>query len=406
MTKEKVYSILARKHRNSKAFERAWRHLDGCGKIEVPPWQTEDQVLSDIEADLVDAMCAFGKGASSEDTRAHSNKYHLVDDLGLKALALQSYFARVASGHWRVKRFRKNMLGGQILTPEDAQNLFDSPILRFLSVAQLRSRNIPLSHHSSKLLRSNIEEENEEFEHQVSLSYAVDDTESLIDLASRDFVTVPVLTPPQPNQPYRKQSCWHGSFRYELNRLIQELVQTFPWDYYAAAMFVCTGKPQPLRTIEGRVEAKFSNDVFIYSQIRLEIEPWVSSTVVKNMYLELQKKVLGKHPRRPALRNLAVFSFVNEQFLNSGKLPLWSRLHQLWNEHCREIRKCWLSQANDSDPKDTPADWAFCQESLDVRADEKKMRREYERAMQALLDGYYDKDVDNDLWEFRSDRYI
>lgn len=405
VTKEEVYKILAQTHRKSKRFERAWKHLDRLGKTEVLPWQTEDQVLSDIKAELEDVMSTL-KELSTEAVQHHDSKCQLADDMELKALALQSYFARIASRDWSIRRFRKNVLAGQLLTPEDACRLFDSPILRFLSVAQLRDYGIPLLYHSSKLLSSSISEECEKFEHRVSLSYTISNSEHLIDLSSNDFATIPVLIPHQPNQSSQKQSCWPGSFRYELNRLVQKLVQVFPWDCCAAAMFVCTGEPQPLNIMKGYIVNKFNNDGFAYCRIRLEIEPWVSSTLVKDTYLKLQREVLGKHPRKPALRNLAVFSFVNEQVLKLGNPPSWPQLCQLWNEQCAEIRDYWMSRVDESDAVDTPIDWTFRQESLDIRANEKKLRREYERATKALLHGYFDKDMSDDMWEFRQDKYI
>jgi hypothetical protein len=105
--------------------------------------------------------------------------------------------------------------------------------------------------------------------------------------------------------------------------------------------------------------------------IKLEVESWVPSEIVRKAYSQLQRELHGaRNNRRPSGRNVEVFRFVVDQseidLANTGEY-----LARLKLSPWRQILDSWKKQFSESDPRRYP----------DVR----NVRRDFDRGQQAVI---------------------
>jgi hypothetical protein len=166
-----------------------------------------------------------------------------------------------------------------------------------------------------------------------------------------------------------------GSILGELQRAAAYLEKRYPWtDDQAAYFILCGGVPQAA-TIHGWHTASTMKGVAAHkynrTTIKLEVESWVPSELVRKAYCQLQRELHGeRNNRRPSSRNVEVFRFVLDQskinIVNTGEylarleLPPWRQMLESWNK-----------QFSEGDPR----------RYSDVR----NFRRDFDRGQQAVI---------------------
>jgi hypothetical protein len=312
------------------------------------------------------------------------------------AQATSSYFVWLVNQHPEVVQFRDEVLGGRILTLEQAHKLLGSYAARFFPLEWFSDWRIPVVGHTSEIIGGydwGLHEQ--EVDHRVTLwveppgitkrvRYAHPDTLILDEdgdkissrcvlMKKRGSVVPPYNmelpedpedmkpTSPPPihlrndETPNRPMAVWPGSVVDNLYVLVEELADAFrlpshvghtkafrSWSKDAAAKFVLTGVAPlatlvPLIPLARPIDArlKLEENKYLGSQRRIElnISPWVSAEEVTRAYKRMQKQVLEGRNRQPKPETLEVACFVwEEERRHEYNRPSWPVLCDRWNK--------------------------------------------------------------------------
>jgi hypothetical protein len=93
--------------------------------------------------------------------------------------------------------------------------------------------------------------------------------------------------------------------------------------------------------------AEVAAHTYNHTTIKLEVESWVPSELVRKAYSQLQRELHGdRNNRRPSNRNVEVFRFVLDQsgidivntkeYLARLELPPWRQMLDSWNKQFSE----------------------------------------------------------------------
>jgi hypothetical protein len=286
-----------------------------------------------------------------------------------RAEALGEYIALRASLDSHVRYFRKVVLGGKLLTPEQSRTFVQSAANRCFDIAWFVKRRISMSEHYS---------------HDYSDGWAIDEdglecrfddiyvnppgevfrkvTYEPLDFSHRDILSVRHL---------EEIPVEVGSVLDVLRKVSGRLAEfsARAWGEAEAAWFVLTGEATPVVALAGRIDT-FPGGVMWRGTITLTAEIWVPAETVLRYYREMQKDVLEGRDNRPlSARSLALFRFVAEQvrnmvpeverpdyeaFFDSDRevdvtpseeelqaskrvgAPSWRALQQRWNGQCSD----------------------------------------------------------------------
>jgi len=327
-----------------------------------------------------------------------------------RAAAMSEYLAACAAELPRVRRWRREVLDGAVLTPERARRFCCCPALQTLPTAGLQAANVPLVEHRAELLqwtglepagpfrqRSTVNLEVEwdggrrRFERRVQRT---DRCKRLIEaaesgqhawvftpllgwgadrlyppglLAGMPNLDVPCLAgeegPPglAPGAPYfRVELVWDGSVLDDLLLLALWLAPRYHWpDVSTAAWFVLTDEAPFVPPVWCQEDYAGQPD-HQHRRLELSLEPWVSARWLKQFYQDLQKQLIGHKNRPPGERNLTLFRYVWAQRRRHGKAG-WEQLRVGWNQRYPQWR------------------YDFVQ----------PMRRDYDRARKSLIYPHY-----------------
>jgi hypothetical protein len=110
-----------------------------------------------------------------------------------------------------------------------------------------------------------------------------------------------------------------------LGDLSRWLTTRYPWEQKDAAWFVLTNEPPDV------ISLAFSRDPTRHT-FTLSFAPWVSEDTIIRSYRSAYKG----DAKLPTQKSLAVLRFVNERTL-TGERPKWTSLTRLWNEQHPEM---------------------------------------------------------------------
>ena len=244
----------------------------------------------------------FGRRSRRDDKSLGELKVSVDDSSKARIAAFSEYLARIAATDRRVMRLRKRICGGHTRTipPEGAREF-------------LEANSIP---------------GNEKVEGSVES-----------------------LWWPDGGSHGSHFRVLEGSILGELQEAAAYLAKRYPWtDDQAAYFILCGGVPQAA-TIRGTHTSSTMKGVAAHrynrTTIRLEVESWIPSELVRKAYSQLQRELHGdRNNRRPSSRNVEVFRFVLDQgrinIVNAGeylarlKLPPWRRMLESWNKQFSE----------------------------------------------------------------------
>jgi hypothetical protein len=132
-----------------------------------------------------------------------------------------------------------------------------------------------------------------------------------------------------------------GSVLERLHNLCEDLIQRVchPWSEADAAWFVLTDEAPVPRALSAKADS-FVSDHLTYGTITLKVEPWVAAQTVTEAYQFLQMQFLNRKPRALSRRNLRIARFVmgylrrltfTETEQETTRLS-WRELMNHWNE--------------------------------------------------------------------------
>jgi hypothetical protein len=220
---------------------------------------------------------------------------------GERAQTLAWYLYLRADMDPGVQKFRKDVLGGEVRSKEEAYRYVRQPRLARAEGDLRRRHGRPLDEPPSGHLTFRTSE-------------------------GRDYEFI---------------EFYPGSVLERLHNLCEDLIQRVchPWSEAEAAWFVLTGEPPIPKALYARADS-FVSDSLTYGTITLKVEPWVAAQTVSEAYQFLQMQFLDRKPRALSRRNLRVARFVMEYLLrlidtetNQGTPRLsWRELMNRWNE--------------------------------------------------------------------------
>jgi hypothetical protein len=201
-----------------------------------------------------------------------------------------------------VQKFRKDVLGGEVLSKEDAYRYVRQP----------------------RLARA-----------------GDDDTASRQDRIRDEPPSGHLTFRTSEGRGYEFIEYYPGSVLERLHNLCEDLIQRVchPWSEAEAARFVLTGEAPLPKALYARADS-FVSDSLTYGIITLKVEPWVAAQTVSEAYQFLQMQFLDRKPRALSRRNLWVARFVMEYLLRlidteidqGTPRPSWRELMNRWNE--------------------------------------------------------------------------
>jgi len=250
--------------------------------------------------------------------------------------AVSEYWARDAARQPDVRRFRKEILSGLLLTPAEARRFLTSPAALMFDADHLRGEGVDPARHDAMIVveeatyrgpyRAVVEVLGPgvslEFGRAASKSYLWDGERPLSPEELRVRVDDGRVVSVRP---------WLGSVVYDLRRVSETLERRrYPWREGDAAWFVLTGQTPIVMVVGHKLDWQIGS-LGNRAVIKLEIEPWISVERVAYLYSVLQRRVLGGHNRPMSERRITLFRFITERTSDDGELPKWRALMDDWN---------------------------------------------------------------------------
>lgn len=258
---------------------------------------------------------------------------------------LAEVFAKHTADYPEVKDFRGLFLGGEHLTPEQAQAFLDSPANATLEISWFKEHGVAFVGHEAKIMSS-------EQMHGPSGAY------ELLQLSVSPPGVLCEVRRGSNLEEYRDvyTSMRHGAARAFRNRDTSYYRAGSPLDTLRfvilrvitrsdvrlspsqATWLVLTGEPPELFTLECR-----SGN----ATITLRAVPWLSSKSVERAFRAEQTKLLSKGRRRPLEKNSELLRFVTARIDFMGRRPEgrllvaeWNRMHPQW-AYINNTRQFW-----------------------------------------------------------------
>ena len=253
-----------------------------------------------------------------------------------RARVVAAALAKRAETELRVRNFRRNVLGGQVLTPEQARAFVTSPATRYFSREQFERWHIPLVDHVATVVNSESMPEGEE--NKVCVTISVDPpgiTQSVSQRHSGQRVET-LGYPSEDGRSWKLIVPWPHSVLDELRQVSVRLAKNFQWREGATTWFVLTGAIPQRAPVKQRWSVHWDN-IHSAAHVTLAIEPWVSADTVLRIYRDAQRSILGGDNRPIGLKNLDLFHFVVDQ-AEDGKLPPWKKMMLQWNDTHAELQ--------------------------------------------------------------------
>lgn len=273
-----------------------------------------------------------------------------------RAAAFSEYLAlAVAVENHAVQRFRRRILGGILLAPEQAHDLVESPAAERFPITWFKRFRVPVVGHSATFdpLAEGFDEEGPYRLARMrvnppGITRLIRYRPLFVEYSRLEDIPTLVL-PHRSGAPNVPRLVSRGSVLDELREVSEELSALCPpWEEAQAAWFTLTDEVPSVSALTGKVNVT-KNSVANYGKISLSVEPWISADSVRQAYQDMQKAVLRRKNRPIFERNLAVFRFVVAELrsllprdqmwrLHSMEVPSWRALCARWN---REVRQEW-----------------------------------------------------------------
>jgi len=370
MDEKELKEQLQRDVPNAARFEALWRHLKHVGRVNevlVSPDFYEDLVSYAREANelQLDTLQESGyAGVAPGPEPGQPLKQPAITELGdyerEHALAQSAYVARWAAKMDDVRDFREGVMGGELLTQEEADRLVTSPAAAILTPGHFINHGIPLRDHGAEVVDERCwkEDWSEEGTRHYSATVRVSPPSVEITVRQRcapDAREVPSRAQIMPyvdsdgNSPVTQvlssRTRLDGSYMYRevpgvrvvplsllgtLREVGKQLARRYPWLEAEAVRFVLTGEPPWIPPLTSQSVRGGFRDYGADPAIIITAAAYTSAETVRRLFLQMQHQVGGRAQQERA-KGAAVLGFVLQQVDSEGDLPPWSELLRRWN---------------------------------------------------------------------------
>jgi hypothetical protein len=342
-----------------------WEELKGYVSETLEYQKALEQEIAGITAEVLHASSPDQPLADNSTVDADEQEDYFGVELGgyerERQRAHAEVLARLASKEKEVIEFRRDLLGGELLTTEQAHNFLESPATRYFGLDFFEAWEIPLIEHKAEIVEYDEGWGKPEIDHHVSVrvdppgnvtraQYAPhwvppigDGTiQKVCSYSDREHTKAK-----HPNEhplTYRDREGfkatvypWPFSVLDEMRWRCNRLARLYSWEEEDMAWLFLTGEAPRLPAIKLRVKYNQSGP-----RITLTAVPWISAEVVKRNFEKTQKLVLLKNPRELPSRSLAVLRFVEKVIRTEGEHPPWSDILSRWNrDHPQWSYRSW-----------------------------------------------------------------
>jgi hypothetical protein len=337
-------------------------HINGTLEYDDPEasWQTlKDE--AEKRTRLVDRVT---RTAPARRRKTEGGRLETGSFVGPRTMAMLSamseFFTGLAHQHPKVVQFRKEVLGGTLLLPDEAHALVASYAARVLSPELFAEWGIPVVGHRAEILDKSDALPFNALDHWLTIRVGPPGITKTVRYAYpregdrntrcmlQNGAVVPIFTglPIESHGKHVYPSwLWPGSVVDDLFELSVELADAFDWpssamDEFgrprneAAAWFVLTGEAPEVWPLDARWSTKGGSE-YLNPQwrIQLTIPPWLPEKEVSRAYRLMQQQILTGRNRLPDPKTLEVARFVWEQWRRNGyQRPPWTKLFKRWRK--------------------------------------------------------------------------
>lgn len=224
-----------------------------------------------------------------------------------------------------VIEFRERMLGGRLLSSDEARTLVWSQLAGFMPPEWFESEGVPIIGHNAQLLDSRIRRQGNQYHEYVV--FRVDLPGRTVDVSKRG--SGPSERRRNALQ-YRADEGHIEIMRVERSSVLYHLYEVSGMlagnlfaDEAGATRFVLTGEWPQAPPLEAEIGA---------GSITLTTSPWISEKTLRHFYLQLQRRLRGGDNRPIEEKARDGLLFVTEHTDAQGRKPTWEVLRKLWNE--------------------------------------------------------------------------
>jgi hypothetical protein len=324
--------------------EEAWTYLRDRGYVEEAlelPFDDHDQPVEYIIKE-VDALAAASPGGGARRTQAiRSNRGPETVQVSLGASelarqgALEEYFAMCAACDFDVYRFRKKVLGEQLLSKDQAWDLLKSPAAALVETRFFESWGIPIVGHTAEV--KSYESDLLPWGRRHVATLTIDPPGITREVSMSPLPAGPhqherrplVLKFPDGESGVANHEVWSVSLLGELREVGEKLHKRYRWHPAEAVWFVLTGETPavPALTVTRYFPSSMHHHPDRDVLITIEASPWISSRSVARAFHEAQIKTLGSGAGSSAgEKNLTLLRFVIERTDPLGMLEAGSRI--------------------------------------------------------------------------------
>jgi len=359
-----------RKEVHAPRFEVLWQHLKKLGRVDDVldySYSYEDlvddaQEFAEFQRDTLQGSGHAGVAPGPES--GQPVKQPAITELGdyerERALVQSAYVARWAAKIDDVRDFRDGVMGGELLTPEEADKLVTSPAAAILTPGHFINQEIPLKDHVAEVVDERCWKDDwaEEGTRYYGVTLRVSPPGVEITVSQRcapDAREVPSWGQIMPyvdsdgtspmTQVLSSRERFDRSYMYrevagvrvvplsllgKLREVGKQLARRYPWLEAEAVRFVLTGEPPWMPPLTGQSVKGGFREHGADPAIIITAAAYTSADTVRRLFLQMQHQVGGRAQQERA-KGAAVLRFVLQQVDSEGDLPPWPELQRRWN---------------------------------------------------------------------------
>ena len=322
--------------------EQTWTYLKDRGYVDEALDKPDDEQAEEYIIKEIDALAAASPGGGARRTQAvRSNGSPETVQVSLRASelarqgALEEYFAMCAACDFDVYRFRKKVLGGQLLSKDQAWDLLKSPAAALVETRFFESWSIPIVGHTAEVKSYESDLLPWGRRHVATLTVDPPGITREVSMSPWPGGSHPekrrplVLKFPDEESGVANHEVWSVSLLGELREVGEKLHKRYRWHLAEAVWFVLTGETPAVPAL--KVTRSFPSSMYHHPDrdvlITIEASPWISSSSVARAFRKAQIKTLGYGVgSSPGEKNLKLLRFVIERTDPLGMLEAGSRL--------------------------------------------------------------------------------
>jgi hypothetical protein len=250
-------------------------------------------------------------------------------------------------------------MGGELLTPDEADRLVTSPAAAILTPGHFVNEGIPLRDHVAEVVDERCWKEDWAEEVTRHYSVTVQVSPPGVEITVRqgcapDVRQVPSWTQIMPyvnsngDSPMTEVLSYEadaGGYKYKevpgvkvvplsllgkLQEVAKHLSRRYPWLESEAIRFVLTGEPPWIPPLTGQLVRGGFRELGADPAIIITTAAYVSAETVRKLFLQMQHQSGGRAQQERA-KGAAVLRFVLEQADSEGNLPPWFEVLRRWN---------------------------------------------------------------------------